>query len=65
MMPDKRSDPKGYEEVWKARHAELCRAYLANEFPVTDAVFAASLYGLGFRGQELEAEIKHYKQLKG
>ena len=44
----------GEADVWRARHAEACRAYAAGE--VTSSVFLAVLFGLGFRGQELMAE---------
>lgn len=64
MMPDKRSDPEGYAEIWRARHEVAVQAFINDEFPMTDAVFKATLFGLGFRGQELDAEVHYYEYIK-
>lgn len=64
MLPDKRSDPQGYAEIWRARHEVAVQAFLNDEFPMTLPVFKATLFGLGFRGQELDSEVHYYEYLK-
>ena len=64
VMPDKRSDPEGYNEVWQAKHKEACRAYVACEFPMSDAVFEATLYTLGFHGVRLQDERRYWAEIK-
>ena len=44
----------GEAEIWRAKHAEACRAYAAGE--MRHAVFLAVLFGLGFRRSELLSE---------
>ena len=63
-MTDKRYDPQGYHEIWQAKLEAAVSAFNNNEFPMTDAVFKATLFALGFRGQELDAQFGYYDQLK-
>lgn len=45
-------------QIWedlKARANEARRAFFEGE--ITEAVFRAKLYGLGFRGQEITREV--------
>ena len=53
-----RVDPREAHEIWTARHAYGTEQYLAGE--ISRDVFAATLYALGFRNSELEAELAYY-----
>ena len=60
-MEDRRSDPTGFHEQWEARLKEAIRAYTEGEFPMSNDVFRATLYSLGFRGEALKIEFNdHY-----
>ena len=63
-MTDRRYDPQGYHETWQAKLEAAVNAFTYDEFPMTDAVFKATLFGLGFRGQELDAQFNYYDHLK-
>jgi hypothetical protein len=63
-MADRRVDPVEYHEIWQAKLETAIQAYLNDEFPMTDAVFKATLFGLGYRNQEIEAEYNYYFGLK-
>lgn len=52
-----RHDPQGEHEIWLARYRAARDDFSARRFPMTESVFRATLYGLGFRGREIEAEI--------
>lgn len=57
-----RLDPAEAQEIWVAR-LELAQDQFAHG-AITRDCFAASLYALGFRGQELVAELRHRDELK-
>lgn len=50
-----RTDPVEAAEIWKARYVEACRAFKARE--LSEPIFRADLYVLGFRGHAIESEI--------
>lgn len=53
-----RRDPE-FHEIWRARYDEACRQYTARE--ITQAVFTATLHGLGFTPTQQQSEINlHY-----
>lgn len=54
-----RTDPAEAHDIWQARYAEACRAFAAGE--LSDIVFAAKLYGLGFRRADIAAEISLHR----
>ena len=59
-MTDKRTDPVEYHEIWKAKLECAVEAFMNNEFPMTEPVFKATLFSLGYRGQVLDAEFRMY-----
>ena len=63
-MNDKRIDPVEYHEIWKAKLDCAVEAFMNNEFPMTEPVFRATLFGLGYRGQELNAEFNMHVRNK-
>lgn len=60
----RRTEPMEYHEIWRAKYQEAKRQYLAEEYPMTDSVASATLYSLGFRGHNLEAEMNHWRDEK-
>lgn len=58
-----RTDPQT-SEIWRARYDEACRQFTARE--ISEDVYRATIYGLGFRGQAIESEINlHYPPSPG
>lgn len=57
-----RQDPAEAHEIWTARYELAVEQY--NSEQITHTVFSASLYALGFRGQDLSAELRHRESLK-
>jgi hypothetical protein len=53
-----RTDPREAHEIWVARHAQGVEDYLAAN--ISRDVFAATLYGLGFRNSDLTNELAYY-----
>ena len=49
-------------EDWKERYQERCREFINKEISID--VFRASLYSLGFRGEEIECEVSLYSSVK-
>lgn len=56
-MTDRRYDPVGVEEIWRAKYNEAVRAFRAGEFPYTESVFRATLFGLGFTPRSIDSEV--------
>lgn len=48
-----RVDPE-FHEVWRARKAEADRQFRKGE--ISEAVYEASLFSLGYRGEEIRSE---------
>lgn len=48
-----RQDPE-FHEFWRARKTEADRAFRAGE--ITEPVYTATLFGLGYRGSEIRTE---------
>lgn len=49
-------------QIWedlKLRHRDLQRQFAAAE--ITEAVFRAKLYGLGYRNKEIDIEVREAK----
>lgn len=55
---DRRADPRGADEIWRAKLDAATGAFRRGEFPMTEPVFRATLYGLGFRGPAISAEVE-------
>lgn len=57
-MTDKRYDPEGAAEIWRAKmdaaSHEFCHSGMS------EAVFTATLYQLGFRGSRLNEEFRYW-----
>lgn len=57
------NDPKDTVEIWEARYELACKAFKGKEISLD--VFRATLYGLGFRGQEIASEVNlHWPEEK-
>ena len=55
-MADRRFNPQDHAEVERFRLAQAYEQFTART--ISDAVFKASLYAIGFRGQNLEVEYR-------
>lgn len=55
-------DPQGADEIWRAKFATATEEFQAGA--ISEDVFRASLYALGYRGQGLACEFRHQDQLK-
>lgn len=56
MNPSREYAYHGDAEIWRARYEDACARYAAGDPSMRHTVFLATLYGLGFRNQELMAE---------
>jgi len=54
-MLDRRGDPVGADEIWRAKYEAACAEFRARQ--ITEAVFRAKLIGLGYHGDRLRAEV--------
>lgn len=54
-MIDRRSDPQGADEIWQAKHEAAIEEYAAGT--ISEDVFSAALFNLGYRGRELRSEL--------
>lgn len=52
---DRGINPQDAAETFRWRYNEACRAFKAGE--MTEAVFRATLFGLGYRGGEISSEV--------
>ena len=59
---DRRYDPIGTAEIERAKHAAAVAEFQART--VSDAVFRATLFGLGFRGAALACEFRYHDDLR-
>jgi hypothetical protein len=57
-MTDKRYDPAGAAEIWQARLDTATSGFM--DRTMTEAVFRATLYQLGFRGSRLAEEFRYW-----
>lgn len=57
-MTDRRTDPQGYHEVWQTRLALARELYQGGGFLGTEAIFRATLKGLGYTDREADAEVR-------
>lgn len=55
LADERRFDPENAAERFRWRYSEACRLFKAGEMTVD--VFRATLFGLGYRGQEIESEV--------
>lgn len=60
--PNHRHDPVGTVEIERAKHAVAVAEFSART--VSDIVFRATLYGLGFRGAALASEFRYHDDLR-
>lgn len=57
-----RNDPNSSSELWEVRYNRACTEFTTKK--ISTDVFRAYLHALGFRGQEMEAEINlHWPKL--
>jgi len=56
------NDPEGAAEIFRAKHAAAVAEFYNGT--VSDDVFCATLYGLGFRGSELRSEFNLHDEEK-
>lgn len=49
------TDPGEALQLWKARYDAATSAFFARD--ISEHVFKAQLYSLGFRGREIESEV--------
>lgn len=56
-MTDRRFDPQGADEIWRSKLEVATDAFRSGEFPMTEPVYRATLYQLGFRSSEINAEV--------
>ena len=55
LKDERRFDPENAADRFRWRYVEACRLFIAGEMSVD--VFRATLFGLGYRGQEIESEV--------
>lgn len=61
-MTYNRYDPVGAAEIERAKHAAAVAEFNARK--ISDVVFRATLFGLGFRGARLASEFSYYDELR-
>lgn len=61
-MSDRRFDPVGADEIWLAKAETAHAAFAAGEFPMTEPVYRATLYSLGFRGSEIHRSVDEHRR---
>lgn len=59
---DRRYDPSGAVEIERAKHAAAVAEFQART--ISDDVFRAALFGLGFRGAALDCEFRYHADLR-
>lgn len=57
-----RTDPSEAHEIWQAKREAALDQFLSGQ--ITRTVLGGALYGLGYRGSELSAELTFYTELK-
>ncbi len=57
-----RHDPVGAVEIERAKHTAAVAEF--NARTISDVVFRATLFGLGFRGAALACEFRYYDDLR-
>jgi len=57
-----RHDPEGAVEIERAKHAAAVAEF--NARTISDAVFRATLFSLGFRSAALACEFRYYDDLR-
>ena len=62
MNINSKYDPVGAVEIERAKHAAAVAEF--QERTVSDAVFRATLFGLGFRGAALDCEFRYHDDLR-
>ena len=62
MSTDRRYDPVGAVEIERSKHAAAVAEFQART--VSDTVFRATLFGLGFRGAALDCEFRYWDDLR-
>lgn len=56
------NDPQGELEIFKAKYEAARDNFRMGKFPMTEDVFRATLHSLGFRKQEITAEVEYAKE---